>query len=242
MSLRIAFDLDGTVADMYDALHKEAEKLFGEEVLAKARYKPAPPPPPSADGKAPEADDEEPGGAAAAMDELRLTARQQMQLWDHVKKIENFWATLPELEPGIIARIAKTATDRRWDVLFITTRPSTAGETTQLQSQRWLDAHGFRYPSVYVVQRSRGRIADALNLDMVVDDRPENCLDVAVESKAKVVLVWHGHMSDVPAGAAPRGGRAGGPPPPAPPPAAQYAARRHQPGLVESIKKMIGGE
>ena len=41
------------------------------------------------------------------MDELHLTARQQMQLWDHVKKIENFWTTLPELEPGIIARIAQ---------------------------------------------------------------------------------------------------------------------------------------
>ena len=42
------------------------------------------------------------------MQELHLTARQQMQLWDHVKKIENFWTTLPELEPGIIARIAKS--------------------------------------------------------------------------------------------------------------------------------------
>ena len=44
-----------------------------------------------------------------AMQELHLTARQQTQLWDHVRKIENFWMTLPELEPGIIARIAKTA-------------------------------------------------------------------------------------------------------------------------------------
>jgi hypothetical protein len=34
------------------------------------------------------------------MEELHLTARQLMQLWDHVKKIENFWSTLSELEPG----------------------------------------------------------------------------------------------------------------------------------------------
>jgi hypothetical protein len=241
MSLRIAFDLDGTVADMYDALYKEAEKLFGEEVLAKARYKPAPPPP-ADDGTPPEKADEAPGGAATAMEELRLTARQQMRLWDHVKKIENFWTTLPELEPGIIARIAKTAAERRWDVLFITTRPSTAGETTQLQSQRWLDAHGFRYPSVYVVQRSRGRIADALHLDMVVDDRPENCLDVAVESKAKVILVWHGHMSDVPPGAARMGVRAVSTISEAVQLAEQYDDLRNQPSMMKSIRKMMGRE
>ena len=33
------------------------------------------------------------------------------------------------------------------------------------------------------------------------DDRPENCLDIAVESKAKVILVWHGDPKEVPSGA-----------------------------------------
>ena len=45
MPLRIGFDLDGTVADMYSALHVEALKLFGEEVLAKSADKKAPPGP-----------------------------------------------------------------------------------------------------------------------------------------------------------------------------------------------------
>lgn len=236
MSLRIAFDLDGTVADMYDALRKEAEKLFGEEVLARARYSQARPP--AVDGQEPDKAEDE----ASAMQELHLTARQQMQLWDHVKKIENFWTTLPELEPGIIARIAKAAQERRWDVLFITTRPSTAGETTQLQSQRWLDAHGFHYPSVYVVQRSRGRIADALQLEMVVDDRPENCLDVAVESKAKVILVWHGNLADVPSGASRLGVRAVSTITEALRLAEQYDDMRGQPGMIRSIKKMMRRE
>ena len=39
MPLRVAFDLDGTVADMYSTLHQEALKLFGEETLAKAAHK-----------------------------------------------------------------------------------------------------------------------------------------------------------------------------------------------------------
>jgi uncharacterized HAD superfamily protein len=219
MPLRVGFDLDGTVADMFAALHAEAVKLFGEEILRQAAYKEKKP---GTGSREPEAGATQAAVAAdtlvnkakdasakpeddattnLAMQELHLTARQQAQLWDHVKKIENFWTGLPELEPGIIARIAKAATDRRWEVIFLTTRPATAGELVQLQSQRWLEAHGFQYPSVYVVQRSRGKIADALQLDAFVDDRAENCLDIAVESKAKVILIWHGHLKDVPAGA-----------------------------------------
>jgi hypothetical protein len=187
----VAFDLDGTVADMASALRLEAQALFGEEITAPAKPRSGSPTVEVSTESAPE----------LPFAEIELTARQQVLLWDRVKQIENFWTTLPELEAGIIARIAKTAEARRWEVLFITTRPSTAGETTQLQSQRWLHAHGFPFPSVYVVQRSRGRLADALGLDALVDDRPENCLDVAVESQAKVLLVWPGPMSEIPGGA-----------------------------------------
>ena len=238
MPLRIGFDLDGTVADMYSALHVEALKLFGDDVVAKSSVKKAPPGPDSPDG--PVAPDQEESTGALAMEELHLTAHQQMQLWDHVKKIENFWTTLPELEPGIIARIAKTAAARRWEIIFLTTRPSTAGELTQLQSQRWLDAHGFRYPSVMVVQRSRGRIADALQLDAFVDDRPENCLDIAVESKAKVILVWHGQMKDVPAGAKRLGVRPVQTISEALALLEQLDDVRKQPGIIRSIKRAFG--
>jgi hypothetical protein len=188
MSLRVAFDLDGTVADMAAALRREAETLFRGGAAGASPENAGDEPPPES-------------GIVPALGELELTARQQVLLWDHVRRIENFWTSLPELETGIIARIAQTATARRWETLFITTRPPTAGEPTQLQSQRWLDAHGFPFPAVYVVQRSRGRLAEALGLDAVVDDRPENCLDVAVESKARSILVWHGPLHDLPAAA-----------------------------------------
>lgn len=239
MPLRIGFDLDGTVADMYSALHQEALKLFGEEVLAQSAYRKAPP---SHDGAADTPKEPEDPAAAEAMTELHLTARQQMQLWDHVKKIDNFWTMLPELEPGIIARIAKIATERQWEIIFLTTRPSTAGEITQLQSQRWLDAHGFRYPSVMVVQHSRGKIADALHLDAFVDDRPENCLDIAVESKAKVILLWHGHLKDVPAGAKRLGVRPVTTISEALALLEQLDDIRKQPGIVRSLKRAFGRE
>ena len=149
-------------------------------------------------------------------------------------------STLPELEPGIIARIAKAARERRWEVIFLTTRPSTAGELVQLQSQRWLEAHGFQYPSVFVVQRSRGKIADALQLDAFVDDRPENCLDIAVESKAKVILVWHGDLKDVPAGAKRLGVRPVTTISEAMPLLEQLDDVRSQPSLMRSLKRAFG--
>ncbi len=189
MSLRVAFDMDGTVADMYAVLRRETEQLFGPVATS-----------PAAAGDADTSGEGSPL-PGPAVDELQLTAAQQRQLWDRVKGIENFWTSLPEAEPGIIARIAETARKRRWEVLFITTRPPSAGDTTQAQTQRWLDANGFHLPSVFVVPRSRGKLADALQLDAVVDDRPENCLDVAMDSKATPVLIWPPTAGDAPSAA-----------------------------------------
>jgi hypothetical protein len=53
---------------------------------------------------------------------------------------------------------------------------------------------------VFVVRQSRGKIADALELEAVVDDRPENCLDVVLDSKAKSILIWPRDPDDAPPG------------------------------------------
>jgi hypothetical protein len=231
MPLRVAFDLDGTIANMYAALRQVAEQLFGPDKLAKASYDQAEP---SAQG-----DDAD---SKKVMAELRLTARQQMQVWEQVKTVENFWNSLPELEPGIVARIAEVATKRRWEVIFLTTRPVVAGETVQVQSQRWLEAHGFPLPSVFVVHRSRGKIADALQLDAVVDDRPENCLDVAVESKAKPILIWAADPKLVPPGAKRLGVRIASTISEAVTVLEALDDMQRESGVVRSIKKLFGKE
>ena len=119
-----------------------------------------------------------------------LTARQQSRLWQRVRDTRNFWEKLDECEPGTVRRIQKLAHDLRWDVLFVTQRPGTAGRTQQLQTQHWLRRHGFEYPAVYTTIGSRGAIAAALTLDAHIDDRLQNCVDVATESKAWPILVW----------------------------------------------------
>jgi hypothetical protein len=204
--LRIAFDLDGVLADMEGELVRQAEILFGEAMTRRLQERAAaaedateaPPPAP-----APEAG--KPGGDtlenAPPLVSLQMTTRQQRKLWSHVERIENFWESLHELEPGSIAKLAKLAAERRWEIIFLTKRPESTGATAQLQTQRWLVSKGFKLPSVFVVQGSRGRIAAALGLDFVVDDRPENCLDVVVDSRARAILVWREDDKQLPAAA-----------------------------------------
>jgi hypothetical protein len=203
LSLRIAFDLDGVLADMESELIRHAELLFGEAMTRHLQERAAEQP----DDTAAEGAGE--GGRAGApapenvrsspdslMDNappivrLNMTSRQRRKLWKHVEAIENFWETLNEIEPGTIRRLAAASQERRWEVIFLTKRPQSVGLTSQLQTQRWLQSKGFPVPSVFVVQGSRGRIASALDLDVVVDDRPENCLDVVVDSKARAILIW----------------------------------------------------
>ena len=104
-----------------------------------------------------------------------------------------------------MTRIAARASKRRWEVLFVTQRPATAGDAAQTQTQRWLRDRGFPLPAVYVVRRSRGAIAEALGLDAVVDDQVANCLDVVADSRARPLLLCREGVtsaSAVPAGPA----------------------------------------
>jgi hypothetical protein len=217
MSLRIGVDLDGVLADMDGELIRQAGVIFGESVARRLRGRPA------ATAVAPHGTEPEPAGTAAdepfdkppsgkpdtgesvdlepSFAGLQLTARQHRRLWRHVATIHNFWETLQEIEPGSIARLAAIAADRRWELIFLTRRPPSAGATAQVQTQRWLASKGFVLPSVYVVQGSRGRIAAALALDFVIDDTPENCLDVVVDSRARAILVWREDEKQLPSAA-----------------------------------------
>jgi hypothetical protein len=53
---------------------------------------------------------------------------------------------------------------------------------------------------VYVVSESRGKIAASLSLDVVIDDRPDTCVDVSADSNAKPVLLWRGSPDRLPPG------------------------------------------
>ncbi len=178
MSLRIAFDLDGVLADLESVYRRIVDDLFGKVPASAA------PAERSAEEAAPGlADRDQPTVA------LPLSASQENEVWKEIEEVENFWMSLEPHEPGVLARIQDLATRHRWEVFFVTHRPATAGETVQRQTQRWLIAHGFELPSVMVMTGPRGRLARALALDYLIDDSPRHCADVVSESEAKAVLV-----------------------------------------------------
>jgi phosphoglycolate phosphatase-like HAD superfamily hydrolase len=195
MAMRLAFDMDGVLADLHTAYTQAALKLYPELDRAAIATADVGASPPESDDASADPDVPDPAASFA------VSRRQSEAIWKHLGGVENFWQTLAEIEPGVIARLASLAEERRWEILFITSRPSSIGLTVQRQSQRWLQAKGFPLPSLFVVHGSRGRIAQALNLDVVVDDRPDNCLDVALESSAGAILLWRGSAASVPASA-----------------------------------------
>ncbi len=168
-ALRIAFDMDGVLADMHAALSLEAERMFSEHEATTVQALEAA---------------LEPGAPLFA-----LTTQQTELLWQRVAGTRDFWDRLGETEQGIVARLARLADERRWEVIFLTQRPPTRGATVQKQTQAWLRRHGYDFPSVYTTRGSRGAIAAALDLDVVVDDRFGGCVDVADESNARAILV-----------------------------------------------------
>jgi hypothetical protein len=155
MSLRVAFDLDGTIADMESALLRVAEQLFGPNVALR--------PPGSEHLDAPASVDDvadNPAKVEARPEKKQVLGGAQLrQVWERVAATENFWGTLEEIEPGSVARIAALRNEHRLEVIFLTQRPDTQGDITQLQTQRWLRARGFELPSVFVLRGSRGLAA-----------------------------------------------------------------------------------
>jgi len=129
-----------------------------------------------------------------------LTAAERRLAWRCVRRTDGFWETLEPLEPGALERLHAVSRVRRWQVAFLTQRPQTAGDSAQLQTQRWLERHGFPHASVFVVSGARGKLAAALNLDFVIDDVPRYCLDVQLESRATPCLVWRGDEWVLPPG------------------------------------------
>ena len=161
MSIRVGFDVDGVIANFNKTFRETAARI---------------------EGGGGSHDRSDPAGRALAADAMK-------RVWDHISRTSQWWLQLEAYEPEQIQRLYRTSRERRWEVYFMTTRPSSAGETTQFQTQWWLECNGFPLPSVLTVPGSRGDAANALKLDIVVDDRLTNCVDIIAASRAKAVLL-----------------------------------------------------
>lgn len=167
MGLRVGLDVDGVLADFRSAF----EALSRREGLSAGL-----------DGGPAGQDPED---VAAEL----LTSEDIGRIWKEIARTSNWWTSVEAYEPSEIARLYRLARKHRWEVFFLTRRPESAGDTVQMQTQWFLESNGFYLPSVLTVPGSRGELASALRLDIVVDDMLHNLVDVMTASTAKALLV-----------------------------------------------------
>ena len=159
MTVRIGLDMDGVLADFRTAFRQVAAEVLGWPEGGHSPQTPGP------------------------------TPRELDRVWKAIGEIHNWWASVPAYEPEQISRLYGLAREHRWEVVFMTKRPPSAGDTVQFQTQWWLEQHGYPMPSVVTVPGSRGELANALRLDLVVDDQPLNCAEIIGASTTKTVLL-----------------------------------------------------
>ena len=121
----------------------------------------------------------------------RAAAGHRNRIWGTIELTPDFWTTLRPLEPGAVKRLYDLTGEHNWEVFFITQRPATAGGTVQSQTHKWLVEHGFPTPSVIPLSGGRGKAASALKLDYLIDDTPQNCVDVLSDSSTRAILLVH---------------------------------------------------
>jgi hypothetical protein len=180
MALRLGFDIDGVLADFRNAFDALSRKQ-GEIPRADAGLEGWQP------GSAIESPPRRPDPEDVATEPL--TSADIGRIWKEIARTKNWWSAVEAYEPSEIGRLYRLARAHRWEVFFLTRRPESAGDTVQLQTQCWLESNGFYLPSVLTVLGSRGELASALRLDIVVDDTLHNLVDVIGASTAKAMLL-----------------------------------------------------
>src|SRR3954463_6255116 len=164
MSLRVGFDVDGVLADFRSAFRETAAKTARRGIAAAM-------------------------GTAAVLDEAALSPDDVRRVWEQIAKQSNWWMEIEAYEADQIARLYALSRAACWEVFFLTKRPASAGDSVQFQTQWWIERHGFYLPSVLTVPGSRGEVATAVRLDLLVDDQLINCVEVVSASPAKAILM-----------------------------------------------------
>jgi uncharacterized HAD superfamily protein len=96
------------------------------------------------------------------------------EAWRQIKASEDFWLCLPAFAQT--DRFLEKLVSSDHEVYFITDRP---GKDPQWQTAKWIENGGLFLPSVIVTGGApKSAIANALRLDVMIDDKPENIQDL----------------------------------------------------------------
>lgn len=162
MSLRVGFDVDGVLADFRSAFRTTARECLGRNA---------------------------PVDGIEGSNPSPLARPEVAKVWAQIARTPNWWMRVPPHEPAEIARLYAMSRASRWEVFFLTKRPASAGDPVQFQTQWWLENQGYYLPAVLTVPGSRGELANALRLDLVIDDQIINCAEVIAAAPARTLLM-----------------------------------------------------
>lgn len=116
-----------------------------------------------------------------------VTEKQDNALWEFIKT-SSFWGQLLPMKGALDAleRLNSLSVDGH-DIYFITARP---GKLAKFFTDLWLQRHGMVFPTTLVTS-NKGPVVVGLGLDIFVDDKPENNLEVLTHCElAKVRAPW----------------------------------------------------
>lgn len=160
MALRLGVDIDGVLADFRTAFRDAARVCLRRELP----------------------------GESASQDSA-LSHADIERVWSYIGRSPNWWMGVKAYEPSEIAELYAVSRTGKWEICFLTKRPPSAGDAVQFQTQWWLEQHGFYLPAVITVPGSRGELANALRLDLVIDDQFVNCAEVIGAGPTKALLM-----------------------------------------------------
>jgi len=105
------------------------------------------------------------------------SAADEQQAWTEIIHGGLFWRSLFPYATGNSDLIYLNSLQKKHDIYFVTSRP---GVTAKWQSEEWLRAHGVANPTVVVTPKhaSKKLIVQAVDIKLVVEDKPETLLDL----------------------------------------------------------------
>jgi 5'(3')-deoxyribonucleotidase len=105
---------------------------------------------------------------------IGLTTEQEAILWACIHNTQNFWQNLTPLPSTSLLPVLA----QHHDLIFVTNRLETPGNTVCKQTERWLKFY-FDILNPYVIcAGSKGEVCQGLRLAAFIDDKPENIEDI----------------------------------------------------------------
>lgn len=162
----VGLDIDGVLADFFSPFLRHLEKKIGNgpipvDIITDWTFK----------------------------DHPVLTEEVVWKCMEEVSGDSGFWEGLSSMITAEEWRDLEYLS-RKKQLVFLTNRFGHRGYDIEAVTSEWLKTQGISQPVVYFTQKWKGELADELGIRLFMDDRQENCEDVANKSQA-IVLMPH---------------------------------------------------